>query len=49
MIGADEFAKNFKPYAVPPELAKLLVFQQGVQTFEGYSKGFWLTEDDKGG
>jgi hypothetical protein len=35
--------------AVPPELAKLLVFQQGVQTFEGYSKGFWLTEDDKGG
>jgi hypothetical protein len=49
MISVDGFAKNFEPYSVPPELLKLLAFQQGVQTFEGYSKGFWLTEDDKGG
>jgi hypothetical protein len=49
MTSMDAFAKNFEPYAVPPELAKLFAFQQGVRTFEGYSKGFWLTENDKGG
>ena len=49
MTGENEFAKNFEPYAVPPELAKLFVFQQGVRTFQGYSDGFWLIEDDKGG
>jgi hypothetical protein len=49
MASMDGFAKNFEPYAVPPELAKLFAFQQGVRKFEGYSKGFWLTEDDKGG
>jgi hypothetical protein len=49
MTSIDGFAKNFEPYAVPTELAKLFAFQQGVRKFEGYSKGFWLTEDDKGG
>jgi hypothetical protein len=49
MTSVDGFAKNFEPYTAPPELLKLLAFQKGVQTFEGYSKGFWLTEDDKGG
>jgi hypothetical protein len=49
MTSMDGFAKNFEPHAVPAELAKLLAFQESVRTFEGYSKGFWLTEDDKGG
>jgi hypothetical protein len=49
MISAEEFAKNFVPYSVPPELEKLLAFQEGVAEFGQYSEGFGLLRDDKGG
>lgn len=44
----EEFAKNFPGHAVPPELAKLLVFQNETG-FETYSDGFGLYVDDKSG
>lgn len=44
----EEFAKNFPGHTVPPELAKLLVFQNETG-FETYSDGFGLYVDDKSG
>jgi hypothetical protein len=49
MTSPAEFAENFAPYAVPPELEKLLAFQEGVAGFGAYSEGFGLLRDDKGG
>jgi hypothetical protein len=49
MASPEEFAKNFAPYSVPPELEKLLAFQEGVAAFGQYSEGFGLLRDDKGG
>jgi hypothetical protein len=48
MPTAEAFATNFQPHAVPVELAKLLAFQDEYG-FGGYSEGFGLTIDDKGG
>jgi hypothetical protein len=49
MTSPEEFAKNFVPYSVPPELEKLLAFQEGADAFGQYSEGFGLLRDDKGG
>jgi len=49
MTSPEEFAKNFVPYSVPPELDKLLAFQEGLVAFGQYSEGFGLLRDDKRG
>jgi len=45
----QEFAKNFEPYEVPAELAKLLAFQEDEGKYGRYSAGFGLERDDKSG
>jgi hypothetical protein len=48
MTTLAEFASNFPGYAVPPELAKLLAFQDE-HGFEGYAECFGLLVDNQAG
>jgi hypothetical protein len=48
MTTKAEFAKNFPGGVTPPELEKLLDFQESGPGFEGYAEGFGLYYDDKG-
>jgi len=48
MTTLAEFSRNFSGHDTPPELVKLLAFQNE-HDFEGYSSGFGLLEDDKAG
>lgn len=49
MTTPAELAADFTGVAVPPELVKLLAFQNDKSGFERYCQGFGLTRDDKGG
>ncbi|MBB6235582.1 hypothetical protein HDC90_000179 [Pedobacter sp. AK013] len=49
MINISDFKQNLDLNEVPPELQKLIYFQNNISSFEGYSQGFGVFIDDKSG